>query len=276
MSLSFVFTCNNYTDAHEAHLKSLDFTYLLYGREVGESGTPHLQGYIRFKTSKRLPAAIKLLTGCHVEKAKGNAQQNVDYCKKDKDFYEEGTPPAQGKRTDLDQATKLLKEGAAVSTVALELPSVFVKFHRGLKEFALICQKPYDHDDVRGIWYYGKPGSGKSYSARLNTPYYLKPQNKWFDGYSGEPTIILDDFDKGGECLGHHLKIWTDRYSCTGETKGGTVQLRHTQFIITSNYRMTEIFSEPEIQAALARRFKFKNFDLTPEKPPRFNLGEGN
>lgn len=83
---------------------------------------------------------------------------------------------------------------------------------------------PYDHTDVRGHWYVGLPGTGKSRTARERFPgAYLKAQNKWWDGYQGQEAVILDDMDKGGACLGHYLKIWADRYACTGETKGGHV-----------------------------------------------------
>ena len=30
--------------------------------------------------------------------------------------------------------------------------------------------KPYDHSDVRGLWYWGKPGTGKSRAAREEFP----------------------------------------------------------------------------------------------------------
>jgi hypothetical protein len=43
-----------------------------------------------------------------------------------------------------------------------------------------------DHDNVRGVWYYGPPRVGKSMVARKENPsLYLKAQNKWWDGYEG-------------------------------------------------------------------------------------------
>lgn len=93
------------------------------------------------------------------------------------------------------------------------------------KALALIPQEEYTHDDLRGVWYYGEPGCGKSRKAYSENPgAYRKPQNKWFDGYKGEQVIILDDLDKyGGDKLAHYLKIWSDRYACSGEIKGSTV-----------------------------------------------------
>jgi hypothetical protein len=113
---------------------------------------------------------------------------------------------------------------------------------------ALIPIEPYHHDDLRGIWYHGKPGAGKSRKALEDNPgAFRKAQNKWFDGYRGEKVIILDDLDKyGGDKLAHYLKIWADRYACTGEIKGSTVNLAHVSFIVTSNYTPEQLWPEDE------------------------------
>ena len=86
------------------------------------------------------------------------------------------------------------------------------------------------------------------------------------NGLTGEETILLDDFDKKGVCLSHYLKRWADHYPCTGETKGGTVHLRHKRLVITSQYNIETLFGKPDedgaidqellVLDALHRRFK--------------------
>jgi hypothetical protein len=61
------FTLNNYTGDNLKRLDSLVeteeiVTYLIYGREVGESGTPHLQGFISFSKAVRMLVA-KMMIG---------------------------------------------------------------------------------------------------------------------------------------------------------------------------------------------------------------------
>lgn len=70
-----------------------------------------------------------------------------------------------------------------------------------------------------GIWIYGPPGTGKSHKARWGLTFkpeevHTKNINKWFDDYDStiHKAILLDDFDKTHEALGHYLKIWADRY----------------------------------------------------------------
>ena len=74
---------------------------------------------------------------------------------------------------------------------------------------------------VRGIWIIGPPGVGKTHSVISAEPsLYRKAQNKWWDGYVGQPAVLIDDFDETGASLHHYLKLWADRWAHTGRSKG--------------------------------------------------------
>lgn len=111
----WLFTLNNYTDDDEQRIQQFvgNCEYLVYGHEVGESGTPHLQGYFVLHDRKTL-SWIKRQLGdrLHLEVARGSPSQNRDYCtKEDAAFYEYGTLPGpQGKRNDWESYRDWLKE----------------------------------------------------------------------------------------------------------------------------------------------------------------------
>lgn len=113
----WVFTLNNYTEGEKQLLNDLGDSehveYAVLGYEEGESGTPHIQGFVIFRDRKTFNQAKGLLGGrCHVEIAKGNPKQASDYCKKDGAFDEHGELPevTQGKRSDFEKLKEYLKE----------------------------------------------------------------------------------------------------------------------------------------------------------------------
>lgn len=98
-SCNWCFTLNNYTDADIAHLRALptsypSITWLIFGREVAESGTPHLQGFVQFTVRKRLQTVRNIVSlEAHFERAIGTPYQASEYCKKDGAFETFGAEP---------------------------------------------------------------------------------------------------------------------------------------------------------------------------------------
>lgn len=88
----FVFTLNNYTDFDVQYLKQCEsFNYIVFGYEVGASGTPHLQGYAQLHKQTSFKKVGSMLKW-HIEKVKSTPIKCVDYCKKDGKYYEKGKP----------------------------------------------------------------------------------------------------------------------------------------------------------------------------------------
>ena len=157
---NIVFTCNNYTEQQCDEIFNLDiWRYVVIGKEIGESGTPHLQGYGVFHNQMRHKKVHDMLKGCHVESRKGSHLQASEYCKKDGDYVEKGDAPQQGKRSDLEEVAEKIKKGISVKEIASEHTTTYIKYGRGIKDAILQLQTSYDHCSVRGIWIYGAPGS---------------------------------------------------------------------------------------------------------------------
>lgn len=96
------FTKNNYSDQDiENLLDEKRFSYVIIGKEVGESGTPHLQGYAEFfKVTKY--ASLAKYYKMHCEVTRGTGYEAVTYCKKDGDYLERGEKREEnGKITEL-------------------------------------------------------------------------------------------------------------------------------------------------------------------------------
>lgn len=118
------FTMNNYTADDLDRLGNLEgqVDYLVYGKEVGESGTPHLQGFVSFKTRVRRNTAVNMVGQAHFTVAR-KVDNAIEYCKKDGDVFEIGNPPkAPGARTDLEDFK------AAVLAGELSMPNLRARF----------------------------------------------------------------------------------------------------------------------------------------------------
>lgn len=103
------FTLNNFTPDAVSNVDNLlsdngRIVYGCYGVEVGASGTPHLQGFIVFRSNIRFNRLSGEIPRAHLEIARGTSQQCRDYCLKDghPDSKEFGVFPGNaGQRNDL-------------------------------------------------------------------------------------------------------------------------------------------------------------------------------
>lgn len=276
------FTLNNYVASNEHDPTHGDcpriialvpefFRFICFGREVGESGTPHLQGYLYAKQPLSLSQCRERIGNAHFEISRGTPAQAIEYCKKDGDFDEAGEAPVSNafkgasEKARWDEARTAAESGDLVT-----IPSdIYLRYYRTLKEIAKDHMvKPDDACECTGVWIYGRAGIGKSRKAREDFPgSYLKMANKWWDGYQHEDTVIIDDIDTKHDCLAHHFKIWGDRYSFIAETKGGAIQIRPKKIVITSQYSIDQIWHDSETIDALKRRYRIIHMDGFDELP---------
>ncbi len=234
--------------------------YLIVGKEVGESGTRHLQMYVVFSKRKSLKQVKGFFPRSHIELMLGTPTQASVYCQKEGKYEEFGKLPKTAAEASSvrckrrwDEAYELAKAGKLEEIEKSCLVPYYHAFKRIEQDNP---RKPKDLETVCGLWFYGKTGSGKSYKARKDYPdYYDKPLNKWWTGYRGEKNVIVDDIDsKQAPWIGSFLKRWGDRYSFPIEEKGGGKFIRPEKIIVTSQHRIEHLFFGLEGDA-IARRF---------------------
>lgn len=141
-SKNWCFTLNNYSDEDVERLNNLVDTedrveYLIYGKELAASGTPHLQGFVVFGQRTRL-VMVKAIIGSnpHVEVAR-NVNASVEYCKKDGEWVEFGSRSSkQGTRSDLEEFKTAVKGGMlSLSEIREHHSDVYAKYHRFCLEY---------------------------------------------------------------------------------------------------------------------------------------------
>lgn len=282
-SRDFVFTTNNWTQDHIELLSTIDCVYVVYGKETGESGTPHLQGYIRFKNPKSMSTVIKAMPGSHIEIKKGTPQQAIDYCKKDGDFTERGEAPktqedkgtagGDAQKRRYEEAFQAAKDGRMEDIPADLLTRHYATYKKIRMDYAT---KPNPLEELANEWVYGPTGTGKTRAAHEAHPdaYIKKANTKWWDGYQGQDVVIIDDFDKYHVALGYELKIWGDHNAFPAETKGSTSLIRPKKIIVTSNYHPSEIWQDEQTLQPILRRFKVVQKGSHPAVHPNYIINQ--
>lgn len=252
------FTLNNYVQSDLDTILSFcreRCTYAIVGRERGEEGTPHLQGYLRLRTQSRLNGLKESChRGAHFEVARGTWDHNRTYCSKEGSFEEIGDRPgdSEGKKSRDDLATEFQRSVTAGCRGGLEVfrdanPGVFAFSGHTLIRNFLSVAPIVSRAHCRCDWYHGLPGVGKSRMAHESLPeaFIKDPLTKWWNGYLLETTCIIDDFGKQGIGINHLLR-WFDIYKCHVEYKGGMLPLYVSRFIVTSNFHPRDCFTNPD------------------------------
>jgi len=245
---AYCWTLNNYSESEEECIQKIQennvrVRYVCYGKEVGESGTPHLQGYIELTTPMRI-SALKKWAGferIHLEGRRGTRDQARDYCMKTAQLIEFGEWCAggQGSRNDLRAMMKLIKANPSDVLGHMEAdPVCYSNNQRFIEKYTCAIEKEATKDfrgvEVNVLW--GEAGSGKTKAAHEADPniFTVNTDEAFpFDGYSGEKTILLDDFYGGIKY--HNLLRILDGHQLRVNVKGSSRYACWTKVYITSN-----------------------------------------
>lgn len=296
MTIHYGGTNASYDDIKEAvlELKELAEYYCIGFETCPTTGGTHLQCVFQWKVRQRRSRLMRIIR-CYCEEMRGPIEDAADYCKgvgvaseikgklPNATVEEHGTMrgtkivkaaarSAGGQTRGLavqeewNRIRDICENGGDLADIPAEY---YLKYNApimALRKRHMPMPKPihWENNETPNLWLYGETGCGKSRWASETYPgAYRKMCNKWFDGHiddhQGENVMIIDDFDREHKCLGHHLKIWGDRYGHIAEFKGGASGCRFDIVIITSNFHPSEIWEDEQTLGPILRRYKVKN-----------------
>lgn len=266
------FTINNYdqTDINEIKAYFSDFcSWGIYGEEVGESKTPHLQGAL-YRTNPIGFKGLKKALGdkVHLERMIGTYRDSKIYCSKgsqskeewdelkskgpnygkDAKVFEHGNIPSQGKRNDFETVRDAVNSGMGMQQI-VEIATSYQSIKTG--EALLKYKEVKRNFKPLIMWFYGPTGCGKTYYAWEIAKMYgfttwCSAKNlQWFEGYDADECVIIDDIRRDF-CPYAELLLLLDRYPYRVMNKGGSRQMLAKLMIITCPKSPTELFCHAE------------------------------
>lgn len=277
-------TLNNYTEEEILHINNGPFKFLVYQKETGANGTPHLQGYAQANYAVAFTQWKKLISPrAHLAQPKGSPRENYDYCTKEdtRDAgaipFVIGDVPQPGQRTDLEGLVAMAKDpNKRMRDIVDANPEVYLKYHKGIDKIRTIFTAPRDFP-TEVYWLYGTTGTGKSRYANGVAPgAYWKPGgNNWWDGYdpAEHEDIIIDDFRSNLAPFSEILRLF-DRYPMSVPFKGGYSNFRPKRIFVTTSRppETTWLTTGEEALGQLLRRLKVV-VEFLPGGIKRFDKG---
>ncbi len=238
--------------------------YCVFQQELcPNTGREHYQGYLEFKTSRRLPKTI-IDPEVHWELRNGTQAQARDYCMKEESRisgpWEFGTfaPEQPGKRNDLEPVVQAIQAGAQSTDIAAQFPMQYIRYHSGIDKICSHAKIPKPVPRV--VWLWGPSGVGKSRLAKQSAlceddvlqegvDYaFSNPPPRTFQEYNTKiPRFIFDDY-----CPKHiphrDLKRYLDRNPITVNIMYSSVQFVPIEIIITCSRPPSEIWCGNELR----------------------------
>lgn len=258
----------NSIDDYKKIMKKNKIKFIAFGKELcPKTKTQHNQCFLYFagvkSTSKSNLNKIANYFGkkhCHVQPMRGSFEQNEKYCEKDGEYEKIGIEPKQGLRGDLNETKDEIIDGKLTpDDIALQNPMMNHMYGRTLDRIHTIAlRRRWRKKQTICVWYYGESGAGKSHKAFDGydpVTHYVKDLTegglKWWDGYSQQDTVILNEFR--GQIKFHEMLVLIDKWPHNVSIRGReSIPFTSKKIIVTSVKTPEQIYKKSLDEQELA------------------------
>jgi len=244
-------------DLHESF--GLMWTHVGADEECPTTGKHHYHVTLYFFSAKTLTAVVKKVKPRHVDVARGTVDDCERYATEDgKKTLELGQRPQQGSRNDLKRIHECIEGGESIKSLVKRGRVNNAQQLHYAQQLLPLFQPKRDWKPVVK-WFWGPTETGKSATAYAEAgdnrdEIWESGRNlKWWQGYHGQPKVIIEDF-RGDFCTFHELLRILDRYPYTVEVKNGSSQLLAREIWITSPFPPDRVYLTREDIGQLLRR----------------------
>lgn len=230
----------------EKQNENFKILYMIVCHETHQDGEPHLHAFFNLEKPFRLGRQDMHFFDVgsfhpNIEHIR-SPKDAIKYVKKGGEYSTFGICPFKDQLTRKEQ-NELLQSKSLCSLVdegiisLYQIPSIkrALDILRMEKQNKLPAQKPIVH------WFFGATGTGKSKAANEQAITKYGDDNvwrccfdgTWYDGYTGEPAVILDDIRPSSFKFDTLLKL-CDRYKLCVPIKGGFTRWMPREIWITA------------------------------------------
>lgn len=262
-STRWVFTINNPTQSDKDNVAELGndqqrIKYLVVGRERGQSGTPHLQGFVVFGSACTRTRVSSWLPRAHLEPARGTTAQAADYCKKDGDFDEYGTQPTGAGTTGILDAlyawgdAYIEEHGHAPTSpeIAREHPTAYLRYPRCVRLFQARAPPPAIREGELRPWQQQLSDRLEADPSERSIMFYVDTEGN--KGKSWFQQWFLTKYPEKCQVLGHgkrdDLTLQIDESKSVFFFNIGWGQMEHFQYTVLEQLKDRMVFS-PKYQS---------------------------
>lgn len=180
--------------------------------------------------------------------------------------------------------------GRPIQDLLVIYPSLFFelpKINDALAIYKKLVNQVLPLTELNNEWIWGATGAGKSRKFHdEHREYFKKPKDLFWDGYTSEKVVYLEDVDASWGDVLYDLKCWADYYIFEGRIKHKPpIRIRPEKVVVTSNYTIRECIErmykmykkdhDEEFILAIERRFKQIRI-IKPANPDPLNVFPNN